>query len=355
MACVDICQKNAIKIKDSLRAYNAVIDESQCLKCNACHRVCPECHIPNLRQPIYWKEGWAEDSEIRTSSSSGGFATAIELFFVRNIGVVCSCTFKNGEFIFSFARSEEEVKKYTGSKYVKSNPVGAYKKILRYLKEGISVLFVGLPCQVAAVKNYTGDPINLYCIDLICHGTPSPAILEAFLNEHQCSLRNLKDIKFREKDHFGVIKDQMLFTVSSVRDNYTTAFLNSTSYTENCYKCQYARLERISDLTLGDSWGSGQETCEQHKGISLALAQTEKGWELLKRANLHMLDLDLENAVENNHQLCQPSVMPAQREMFFEMLEDRVKFSQIIFKCYPNRFIKDLVKTLLYKLKIPRG
>lgn len=38
-------------------------------------------------------------------------------------------------------------------------------------------------------------------------------------------------------------------------DKYTLAFLNSINYTENCYNCQYAKIERVSDLTIGDSWG----------------------------------------------------------------------------------------------------
>ena len=56
----------------------------------------------------------------------------------------------------------------------------------------------------------------------------------------------------------------------------TAMFLNSTSYTENCYECKYAKTERISDLTLGDSWGSRLTEDEIHKGVSLALCQTEK-------------------------------------------------------------------------------
>ena len=41
MACVDICPKGAIKIEDSLVAYNAVMDEEKCIDCGACADVCP--------------------------------------------------------------------------------------------------------------------------------------------------------------------------------------------------------------------------------------------------------------------------------------------------------------------------
>lgn len=136
MACVDICPKNAVKIKDSLRAYNAIIDENKCVNCNACQNVCQEYRLPAFRAPVYWKEGWALHSEIRRSSSSGGFAASIELAFVKSGGIVCSCLFEKGEFIFSYAKSEIEVKKFVGSKYVKSRPEGIYRKCDQFLKDG---------------------------------------------------------------------------------------------------------------------------------------------------------------------------------------------------------------------------
>ena len=87
--------------------------------------------------------------------------------FLKNGGIVCSCTFSFGKFEFDFAETEDEVCKFTGSKYVKSNPEGVYKKILEKLKLGRKVLFVGLPCQVSAVRHYTKNHQNLYTADLI--------------------------------------------------------------------------------------------------------------------------------------------------------------------------------------------
>lgn len=132
-------------------------------------------------------------------SSSGGVAAAIERAFIKNGGIVCSCTFNFGKFEFDFAESEDEVSKFTGSKYVKSNPEGIYKKILEKLKLGRKVLFVGLPCQVTAVRHYTRNHQNLYTIDLICHGTPSPQILDSFLSDYGIRLTEIQSIRFRKK------------------------------------------------------------------------------------------------------------------------------------------------------------
>lgn len=355
MACVDICSKNAIRIEDSLREYNAVIDESKCIQCNVCHRICPQNNPPIAEKPLYWREGWAKSESIRAASSSGGVAAAIELTFIKKGGCVCSCLFTDGKFIFSFANNEEEVRKFSGSKYVKSSPQGIYKEILKKLKAGEKVLFVGLPCQVAGLKNYVGVKENLYTIDLICHGSPSPKILEMFLADYKCKLRDLQDLSFRKKTTFRLEDSLKGFTVPTVMDFYTRVFLKGTSYTNNCYQCKYAKLERVSDITLGDSWGSQLPEELQKEGVSLLLCQSEKGWELLKETELDLFEVDLGRAVKCNHQLESPSVRPAERNLFFDEVAKENSFKRAFRKCYEKEYIKANAKTFLFKIGLLRG
>lgn len=351
MECIDICPKKAIQIIDSWTSYDAIIDSDKCIECNACHKACQNNSEPMLEKPIYWKQGWACDDSVRMKSSSGGVATAVEQGFVKNGGIVCSCVFRFGKFEFDFAETENEVSEFAGSKYVKSNPQGIYKEISKKLKEGRKVLFVGLPCQVVAVKNYTNNHRNLYTIDLICHGTPSPKILECFLKDYGVKLAETESIRFRVKNSFKLEKDGKRFTVPTTTDDYLMTFLNSTSYTENCYQCNYARLERAGDITLGDSWGSELERHIQDKGVSLVLCQNEKGKELINFAKLTLMDVDLERAIDNNHQLQRPSVKPQQREMFFRELKKGCGFKNTVRKCYPKKYLKNTVKTMLYKIR----
>ena len=44
MACVDVCPRKAVVVKDELMYYNAVIQEDKCINCNACHAVCQNNH-----------------------------------------------------------------------------------------------------------------------------------------------------------------------------------------------------------------------------------------------------------------------------------------------------------------------
>lgn len=101
---------------------------------------------------------------------------------------------------------------------------------------------------------------------------------------------------------------------------YTHAFLRGLDYTENCYSCQYARWNRVSDITLGDSWGSELETEEQAKGISLILCQTAKGRELVSRTEITTKPVDIEKAIRSNQQLIRPTEMHKNRRVFLNIL-----------------------------------
>ena len=356
MYCLEKCPKDAIKIEDLLLAYNAVIDTDRCMDCNACHEVCQANHRIEFTAPIQWKQGWSKQEEVRAQSSSGGIATAIEKVFVRDGGLVCSCTFSDGEFGFGFAETEEEVKKFVGSKYVKSNPLGIYKRIQKEL-ESRKVMFVGLPCQVSAVRNFVGEKLsrNLYTADMICHGSPSPQVLEIFLRQHGIELKEIKNISFRAKTKFQLKQNVRYIGTPGTLDKYSIAFLNMLDYTENCYNCPYARRERVSDITLGDSWGSELSDEEKRKGISLILCQTEKGMKLLNRTILHLEDVDVEKAIASNHQLIYPSKKPNGRKYFFEKLKKRGDFDHIVQKLYPKDCVKQNMKSALIKMKLFKG
>ena len=224
MECIDVCPKKAIKVIDSWMEYNAVIDSEKCIQCNACHSACQNNTEQVLTKPIYWKQGWAKDDCVRMRSSSGGVATAVERAFIKNGGIVCSCTFSFGKFEFDFAETEDEVCKFTGSKYVKSNPEGVYKKILEKLKLGRKVLFIGLPCQVSAVRHYTKNHQNLYTADLICHGTPSPQILDSFLFDYGIRLTEVQSIRFREKNNFKLEQNGKRFAVPITTELFDDIF-----------------------------------------------------------------------------------------------------------------------------------
>lgn len=352
MACVKKCPKGAIHIEDSVDANNAIIDENLCVNCNACFTVCQVNNPVELKYPNYWLQGWNTEEESRARSSSGGAATAIMNAVVEAGGTVCACTFDSGSFGFKIADSKELIGWFGGSKYVKSDPRLVYEQCLETLKKGYNLLFIGLPCQVAGIKNFMGGRYDdqIICAELICHGSPSPKVLEAFLKTKGTSFSKIQDIKFRKKENVTGDLDYKKVVPDSVQDFYTFSFLKGITYTENCYTCPYARTERAADITLGDSWGSDLSLEEKKKGISLIMCQTEKGYDLVKKVGMHIESVDRDKSIKANKQLREPSKMPPERKVFFERLK-KYGFTFACMATYPKKYVKYLMKKVFCGLK----
>lgn len=356
MACVEICPKNAIHIDDTLIAYNAIIDVKKCISCYACTRICQnKTNQVTVREPISWYQGWSTNEVNRKNSSSGGAAIELARTVIGHGGSVFSCIFEKGAFVFDEVDTIDDLKKFAGSKYVKSNPIGVYRRIDKKLKEGRKVLFIGLPCQVAALNLIVGENDNLITVDLICHGTPSPKTLDMFLKQYGCRLENLDEIHFRSKDQFRITSSERSFTPKGVRDTYMIAFLNGFIYTDNCYQCKYARRERVSDITIGDSWESDLPSEEQKKGISLILTQTEKGRILVEESNMKLNRVDIEKAIKANHQLQYPSPRLAGTVTFFSELNKGKDFNKLVRNNFPKQYSRQRLKAFLTKLGLIRG
>lgn len=351
MACVQKCSKNAISIVDNLLSLNASIDPQLCVNCNQCYSVCQQNESVPSRTPICAYQGWATDTEVRKNGSSGGVAAAVSKAFIKNGGSVVSCVFENGDFVFEIAENEKDLAKFSGSKYVKSNPITAYEKVRVTLKEK-PVLFIGLPCHVAAMKKYIGkNNENLYTIDLICHGTPSKKLLEKYLLQHNAVLGKQKSVSFRQKKQYGLRTTTGNFT-NGICDSFSLSFLSALNFTENCYHCNYAKLERVSDVTLGDSWGSTLSEEQQRKGISLILCQTEKGEQLLKSTDLLLQDVDLNLAKQHNGQLNAPCVKTPKRDFLLTNFLKGKNYDRLVFRVLPKSTIRQYVKLILIKLHI---
>ena len=352
MACKSACSQAAVEVKDEVQAYNAYINEEKCVHCGLCNNVCPQRRFPELKPPILWQQGWAVDETIRARSSSGGAAAALTRSFIINGGYVCSCVFSHGEFLFEITNEIEKMQAYTGSKYVKSNPTGIHKRIEDLLKAGEKVLFIGLPCQAAGLKNFIPDKLqnHLYLVDLICHGTPSPSLLRKHVRELGTDLNQIEYISFREKTGWKMtvpgLKDR-----EAIEDTYLMGFLSGRFYTENCYDCSYAGINRVSDVTLGDSWGSDMKE-ELKKGLSLILCQTERGVELIQSSNIHLEPVNIDKAIASNQQLRYPYKKSEKTARFFRIYQKTKKFGLSFFSIEPKKVFKQQVKYILIRLQL---
>lgn len=356
-ACMNACPHEAIHLVDDMKIINAVIDPDLCVNCGRCTSVCPNNNPVEQHDQIFWWQGHAADPEIRRRSSSGGIATALISRFLSTGDCVCSCLFTGGKFTFCCTCDRDMEGAFAGSKYVKSDPGYVYGDCRSALERGQRLLFIGLPCQVAALKNYIPQRLQerLYTVDLICHGTPSIKLLELYLEQNGISMDALSQITFRHKDPVGFALriNERSISYDGTVDRYLISFLNAANYTEHCYSCQYATTRRVGDLTLGDSWGTDRVD-EMRRGLSLITVQSDKGANLLAEADLQLYTVDAARATASNGNLHHPSRKPEKREWFFRKLRDGADYNRLIMRLYPRQCLRQNVKALAIRLRLKR-
>ena len=358
-ACINICPKKCISLVDNVKSLDAVIDKDLCINCKLCENVCQvvntKKYLVKFQTPVGVYEGATKDEDINKKSSSGGFATTLGYEFAKNGGYVVGIKSDKKSFYFDITNNPEKVKLFAGSKYVKVSTRDIYKAIKAKLVENEKVLFFGVPCQIAGLKLYLQkDYPNLYTVDLICHGTPSEKVLLKYLNER--GLENTKNLKFRDKHNFMLsTTDENNKKLITFCDSYTIGFLNCIFYTENCYECKYARRERISDITIGDSWGSKIVGKDGHHYLSLVIINNEKGVYLksIMANNFDFYERDYEEAIARNGQLSHPSVKTPKTDYYFEHFNDMTTYKFMKKKCF-KMVLRKRVKWMLVKLHCKR-
>ena len=149
-----------------------------------------------------------KNNEKLMASQSGGAFTAIATEFLERGGVVYGCGMNDlNQAIYKRIDCIEQLEEIKGSKYVQAKLGNTYTDIEEDLKSGRVVLFSGTPCYVMAVKKYFAANRflnNLYTVDLICHGVPSPKVYNSYLNYLERKMKSkIKTFIFRDKNRGG--------------------------------------------------------------------------------------------------------------------------------------------------------
>lgn len=322
LACANICKHSALNVKqDTLGFYYPVIDAERCIECGLCQSVCSVLHPVKKEQPKIIYSGWSKDEMVRMNSSSGGAFTEIAMPILQDGGIVFGCMLDdNFKAVHSFIDQPADLYKLQRSKYVQSNIGSSYTDAQCFLKKGRKVLFSGTPCQIAGLLSFLKHPYdNLYTIDLICHGVPSPQLWEEYKRfVEQNNNFKIKEILFRQKtvswiffrtlikglDNKGSIKK---YEGTYYKDPWLRIFLSDYYLRENCYNCQYCSILRVSDFTIADWWSYKEENKEdkgyKKKGVSLIFVNTDKGKSLDLKSSMLLRVRTLEDGLRTNKSL----------------------------------------------------
>ena len=204
-ACANACSMGCITMRKDRDGFLVPkIDKETCVGCHKCEKVCPIVSLIEVKSDVDPKVYAAinKDENIRKKSSSGGVFYALAKWVVENDGVVFGAAFEGYHLKHQYAETMGDVEKMMGSKYIQSEIGDSYKEVKQFLKDGRWVLFTGTPCQVAGLRRYLGkDYEKLLTVDLLCHGVPSPAIWENYMERKLLALKakDVTNIRFRTK------------------------------------------------------------------------------------------------------------------------------------------------------------
>lgn len=333
--CAARCPKHCIDMKPGLLGHlYPEIDQAKCIDCKLCQKGCPSLKDVNSSYPKKAYAAWSKDEEDYVSSTSGGAASMLSQYIISQGGAVYGCTvLPNIQISHIRVDKLEDLHLLKGSKYVQSQIKDVIPQLRNDVKAGIPVLFVGTPCQVAAIKQlYKSVPDNLYLVDIICHGTPSNQFLKDYIQKDlKIDASKVTDVKFRLPDAFSLCvydNDKLLYKSSNLwthryEDLYYNTFIDGFTYRNSCFHCHYAKPQRISDITIGDFWGLGNEVSDkeipEHKnGISCVLPITDKGMALIDvvKEKLNIYERPVTEAINGNDQLRRPKSKDWRISMF---------------------------------------
>ena len=290
-ACASICPKQCITMKENNEGFLYPEKELyKCIDCGICNKVCP------INRPLEIAHDLPQTFVVRTKNrcflekcTSGGVFTTLAYEFVRNGGVAYGAIYDDDfNVVHSRVDNIEHIENLAGSKYIQSFLGDTFKSVKKDLSGKQKVLFCGTPCQVAGVKAFLQKNYdNLYCVDLVCHGVPSPKIWRAYLKLIQEKNGKLSYVNFRSKYygyHVSVMEERFpnnKIVVGSARTNLMSKiFFKNIADRKSCYDCQFKTINRCSDITIYDSWHASELVHglkDDDKGYTNVIIQSTKG------------------------------------------------------------------------------
>lgn len=299
------------------------------------------------------------NEKIRERSSSGGIFSAI----AKKFDVVYGVSMTEDCYAAEMVRVEGNIAPLRGSKYFQAKVGDAFKRVKEDLLMGKTVLFSGTGCQINGLRMFLGkDYDRLTCVDVICHGTPSPKLWREYVKYQEKGNGKLESVNFRCKDNswsdFGIKENQLY--ISKEDDSFMRMFLRNYCLRPACYEC-HAKYYKMADITIADFWGVENVAPDMNdgRGTSLVISRTEKGQKIFDsiKDELKWKEVTYEDGVKGNPAEYSSAIRPKLRNEFFFDLR-MLSFEEMEKKYAADvktSFLRRIMRKLKMILKNTRG
>lgn len=329
-ACQSICPADAVSMNPDKQGFiRPVVDTNVCIDCGMCKNVCPIDNNFMIESNKLTAIALKKKKRRMESQSGGAFAVLAEES-LSNGGIVYGVEIQGCTAQYVRIHSVQTLKKVKGSKYVQAETRKIFQDVEMDLLQGKEVLFSGTACHVDGLlhflKKKNVNEERLYTVDLVCDGVVSPGIFQEYITAQEERYGQISRFNFRDKHIMPWGEHVISFLQKGRRKivsrKYVDIFYSRLCLRPCCYKCAYATLNRVADITLGDYWGiEGQHRgFIDSKGVSLVLLDTEKGKILFERAKHRAVYLEtpIKECMEAQPNLRGGRGKPAEYEDFWQ-------------------------------------
>ncbi len=356
-ACAAVCAHKAIIMQEDSEGFLfPVINNDLCTNCGLCEKICPmgENHRANSGAEQKSYLAISEHPEHYLKSATIGICTLLAKIFIENGGKVFGVTLDETTWRTSHicVSDEKGIEQIRNSKYIQSDPQDTYSQTRQLLKQGIHILYIGTPCQIAGLKAYLQkDYENLLTIDLICHGIYSYKLIKKEVDYWEKRLHGkIYNFRFRSKKASGgVINFDLKKTsgsnhydiLGSFSPTYRCYAYNGDGINYNlrtsCYTCPFRDKGRYGDITVGDSWFVDaakflNQELDWKNGVSHFFANTEKGKSFISKIlpQLNSVEIPLSEAFKQPAILPSNRTIPAERAEIYRAVDTTENYAAII-------------------------
>lgn len=368
-SCVNACPTQSLYMHtDTEGFFYPEINAVSCIDCGICAKVCPVNQEAAAPVPVTCQAVKNKNESVRLNSSSGGVFSVLAEHILQNQGVVYGAALDHDCVVRHIEiQTTEQLEMLRGAKYSQSMIGTTYQQAKEQLERGRKVLFSGTPCQIAGLHAYLRKPYeNLICVDIICHGVPSPLVWKQYLNE--ISHNGLPErLNFRSKDtgwsryQYSMkaeYNDGSIFCQKNSDNLYLQGMVQDLYLRPSCTSCHFKGFEHSGDLTLGDFWGVWNQLpyFDDNKGVSAVIINTAGGQQLLDACSsqLESCEVSLKQVVSENPSWLRSAAYPRERTVFFETFNHSCRVNDAIqaaqASCIPPRSMIDSLAAMKRKL-----
>lgn len=366
--CVQRCPKEAISLTKNFNTFNyPEINYNLCNGCNRCETVCPTLNELNQQQCLGAYMAKNINLTERKLSSSGGMFSVFANYIIENNGLVCGAAFDGLKVKHIIVDNKADLYKLRGSKYVQSDLGDCFEHIEKYLDNNRLVLFVGCPCQTAALRTYLKKDYSnqLYLVDFICHGMLSQSLFDDYIKYLEKKYKNrVVSFSFRDKtDGWIESGPKIKFSNGKIKrwplyeDTYMQGYFSAVCMKNSCYTCKYKNFHSGSDITFADYWGCEILDPEFYDfyGVSAVVINNENGNLLFNNIsnNIEYKAVDLENIVKYNSGLIKPFEEGKDRSLFMDKIKNgSIYIEALLDIADKSNVILQLYREIKRKIKI---